>query len=336
MSLLLLLAGSRKESLPYTIPTSAPYNVPVWAPTPTADGTGEVIHPDVIDFGPDGWSGHRYWMAITGFYQAIEPLENPHILVSDDGWHFSPPDGLTNPIDPWPGEATNNAKWYNSDTDLVYDPDADRLICYYREVPQSTTGSQLMRARTSADGSMWSDEIALFDAHRDVDGGFFSTSPAVVRVSSGEWRMYLASGGLSDSASDRNRFLTAPTALGPWDNETFTKINWARGDGTPGPTPYHGDVILHGGRYFAIFQRGGSEYPAISDDGINFTVKDRVLWAATLRGVTQGQYRATLQVDPVDPSVMQVWYQAQSGTVRESWWGRRVCYTRIPLSAWTG
>ena len=35
---------------------------------PTPDGSGQMVHPDVIDFGSNNaWNGWRYWMAITPY-----------------------------------------------------------------------------------------------------------------------------------------------------------------------------------------------------------------------------------------------------------------------------
>lgn len=319
----------RPSGLHYSFPESAPYNVSAFAITPTDDGTGQACHPDVIDFGPDGWRGWRYWMANTAFYKVQNSQENPHILVSRDGWLWRPPEGLTNPIDPWPGAESNNHSWYNSDTDMVYDPDADQLICTYREVHGK---EQRIRARTSSDGVVWSDEIPLITIN---DGGYNATSQALVRVSDGEWRMYLCPAVDSAPSSPNNRVLTAPSALGPWSVETAKQVWWMQ-DGAPGVTPYHGDVIYRDGLYYAIFQRGGAEYPAISTDGITFTTKAPVLVAATINGLAQSQYRSTMQIDPTDPSMVGVWYQANNDTKAGEWWGIRICYTRIPLSEWTG
>src|SRR5439155_20610297 len=52
--------------------------------TPTYDGTGQVVEPDVIHV-PRGWNGYEYWMAVTPYPCGDESLENPSILVSHDG-----------------------------------------------------------------------------------------------------------------------------------------------------------------------------------------------------------------------------------------------------------
>jgi len=55
--------------------------------TPTYDGWGEVVHPDILHF-PEGWNGYEYWMAISPYHSPKQ--EYPNILVSHDGrnWKF--------------------------------------------------------------------------------------------------------------------------------------------------------------------------------------------------------------------------------------------------------
>ena len=38
-----------EQALPYTLPTEAPYQVPITMITPTYDGSGSTVHPSVVD-----------------------------------------------------------------------------------------------------------------------------------------------------------------------------------------------------------------------------------------------------------------------------------------------
>lgn len=125
--------------------------------TPTYDGSGQAVHPSVIDFTDHGlstWNGHRYWMAMTPYPSSNSAYENPSILVSSDGETWSVPVGLTNPIDPSP------ASGHNSDPCLVYDSGSDTLYCFYRE----TNGTDYIRAKSSTDGVTWSSEAAVLSS----------------------------------------------------------------------------------------------------------------------------------------------------------------------------
>ncbi len=92
--------------------------------TPTYDGSNQTVHPDIY-YNASGWNGYKYWMAITPYPDAAH--ENPSILVSNDGFSWAVPPGLTNPIDlPYPGAE-------NSDPDIIYNETSNRLEVYYVE-----------------------------------------------------------------------------------------------------------------------------------------------------------------------------------------------------------
>ena len=44
---------------------------------------GSVVHPDVLDFGREGWSGHQYWIAATPYYNGNDSQENPCIYYAN-------------------------------------------------------------------------------------------------------------------------------------------------------------------------------------------------------------------------------------------------------------
>ena len=57
----------------------------------TYDGSGQVVHPSVLDFGQGlvkpgstSWNGYRYWMAITPFPNGNSDHENPCLYASND------------------------------------------------------------------------------------------------------------------------------------------------------------------------------------------------------------------------------------------------------------
>lgn len=304
----------------YSIPAAAPYNVATPCVTPTDDGTGHVVHPDGIAFA-EPWNGHCFWHAATAYFNADDWRENPHVYYSDDGWNWHWPPGVTNPIDPWPG-APDNVGNYNSDTDITFDPDTNELIVTWREVIGS---NQRIWGSKSSDGSTWSAPIEIYDASfSETGGGAFSTSQSLVRVGPGEWRLYFAVGSGSATYA---RFLTSDSPLGPFGNSTTITYTGAA------TTPYHGDVTYDPttGLYYSLFIQGISEYPGVSEDGINFAVRPAILGAiGTGTPGEQNMYRSGIQPHH-NGTHMHVWYTSHSNVS-----GRHPHYTVIPLTRWTG
>jgi hypothetical protein len=102
---------------------------------PTYDGSGQVVHPSIIDFlneyGMDAWSGYRYWMVLTPYPYSKEQFENPSLYASHDGFTWAVPENITNPLDTAFGGMYNG---FLSDPDMIYNPDTDQLWIYYRFV----------------------------------------------------------------------------------------------------------------------------------------------------------------------------------------------------------
>lgn len=83
--------------------------------TPTYDGSGQAVHPDVFH-SSWGWpkaAKYRYWMVLTPYAYSDFSRENPSILVSNNGRNWFVPEGLVNPIEPAPTEG------HYSDPDIV-------------------------------------------------------------------------------------------------------------------------------------------------------------------------------------------------------------------------
>ncbi len=67
----------------------------------TYDGSGQTVHPDVLDMAnyiSQPWNGYRFWMVITPYPRGNSRYENPSIFVSNDGVQWVIPKGLTNPV----------------------------------------------------------------------------------------------------------------------------------------------------------------------------------------------------------------------------------------------
>jgi hypothetical protein len=129
---------------------------------PTYDGSGQCVHPSVLYF-PQSWGGHRYWMAFTPYPDGNDQLENPSIVVSNDGIHWTVPTGLNNPVVPSPGTSVD----YLSDPHLfVHD---DLMYMIYREYIRSVTPYEerwfIMR---SSNGINWETPIEITYSSRSI------------------------------------------------------------------------------------------------------------------------------------------------------------------------
>ena len=312
--------GGAAEVIPYAMPTAAPFHVPAYAITPTDDGTGAVVHPGVIDTGESGWRGRRYWMAVTGYWLENDRNENPHILASHDGFNWHAPAGLTNPVYPAPV-----APRFNSDTDLEYDAENDRLVMIYREL--LADGSQQTLIAASSDGFTWPAVATPLDWDR-VGGNGQHLSPAIVRRGPGDW--WLFSIGRTDFHLYYHR---ATDPLGRWTGPTsLGRPNL--GDALV--YPWHLDVAWDGAAFRAIADLGprylgrpdGYRAGTISADGT------AQIWAGSdfmkLRTTgwdTTELYRATMTPHE-DGTHWRMWYSANGV---ESW---RVGLTQVPRSLW--
>lgn len=112
----------------------------------TYDGSGQVVHPCVIDFknehGIEKWAGYRYWMVITPYPNGNDSFENPCLYASDDGLSWIIPKGINNPLDSAPGGLD---KGFNNDPDMIYNPDDDKLWIYYRYADHDALKVNLIR-----------------------------------------------------------------------------------------------------------------------------------------------------------------------------------------------
>lgn len=145
-------------------------------------GNSQNIHPKVLYF-PQGWGGHRFWMAYTPYPDGKISCENPCIAVSEDGYHWTAPDGLTNPL------ATAPRGGYNSDTHLVHNTTDNTLECWWRVYDIESRTDWLVR-RTSHDGVMWSDPETVMERG---ERGVMRLSPTV-HVRDGRYEMVYCDG----------------------------------------------------------------------------------------------------------------------------------------------
>ena len=158
------------------MPRSDPFpNAPEPLCTPTYDGSGQCVHPDVLAVG-GRFYGARYVMAVEPYAFGDDRLENPSLLTSHDGETWVEAPGVPAPLVPAPPTGG-----WNSDGDLARD--GARLLLYYR--CNSGRGETRLCLKESVDGTRWSEAEGLFTV--EVSGEF--ASPAVT-VGEGAFRMF--------------------------------------------------------------------------------------------------------------------------------------------------
>lgn len=145
-------------------------------------GNSQNIHPKVLYFS-EGLHGHKFWMAYTPYPDGKIECENPCIAVSDDGYHWSTPAGMTNPL------ATPPRGGYNSDTHLVHNPADNSLECWWREYNIKGKCDRLLR-RISTDGTVWRPAEVILDYGKSGQGRL---SPATV-IRDGHYEMIYSDG----------------------------------------------------------------------------------------------------------------------------------------------
>ena len=294
-----------KLTVPYPMRGLGPYNapLPMVVPSPNNGGT---VHPSVVDFHPTTWNGWRYWMLVTPFGNGGVTggpvgTEDPWVFVSDDGYHWTEPLGITNPISDGTRQAAVYIGGLNTDTEFCFDPVTSTMHAWWRAVT-ATTPALVCWHSSSTDGVTWATPDVVFSTPTAS-----WVCPTVARISQTEWRMWVYSGMTMRTAS-------APT--GPWSEPVACT----------GHGGWHGDVIYHQGSYWAM------------TDGKVAKSTDGVAWATANSPALAGRagmwdsriYRTTIAPHP-DGVHMRVWYGNDNLDPAWSW---QTGYTVVPLSLW--
>ncbi|MGD7051413.1 hypothetical protein [Sutcliffiella horikoshii] len=290
------LSTSTTESI-----TSTNRHYPTLLNTPTYDGSGEVVHPDVIyienGFGSEKW---RYWMAMTPMPNRDERFENPSVIASHDGITWEVPTGLVNPIVPAPVDIDD----HNSDTDMVfYD---NQLWLYYRETKRSATPrEQRIKMTKSSDGVNWSTPtVAILDASGRSDA---LLSPSVIHKN-GLFHMWVVDG--------YNNLVKATSANGTnFSNfETCTTIGMPSGRGY-----WHIDVTANEYRLEMLLNStsatsgvdGRLQYAYSLDDGLTWHTDAPFI--ERIYDFEQGRhYRGSIRAVKDNPNLYEIWYSSLS------------------------
>ena len=271
---------------------------------PTPDGSGQMVHPDVIDFGSGNtWNGWRYWMAITPYTNTDATTENPCILVSNDKTTWQVPNGLTNPVIPFPGVGK-----YNADTDIIMVGSTMYMIWKY------TDANDEIRLATSTDGVTWTTQGAILTAIHD-----FCLSPGVA-VRNGRYVMISINHAVTPNTIERR---TSTSMASGWSTpQTVTIPSLGGGDGW-----WHINITYDGDVLYAIITSVNYNlYLAASfDDGLNWTIAPNAI-LPKLPGTWQANlYRSCILRTATG---FDLWYSAHNGGSPATW---RTGYTTVVM-----
>lgn len=209
----------------------------------TYEGSGEVVHPDVVSFSAP-WYGHRYWNAITPYPNSAIQFENPSVFVSNDGNSWAVPAGMKNPL-------ARTDRGYLSDPDMVFEPTRGELWLYYREVEMARIANSTkphiadhVWLTTSADAVRWSTPRRVV-----TDSVRYVVSPSIVRTPDGSWHMFQIDAGLDGCSAKSSRVVVRTSSNG---------IKWSTASDAglvqPGYVAWHMDVqyVAERAEYWAL------------------------------------------------------------------------------------
>ena len=160
----------------------------------TYDGGNEGLHPSCLYF-KEGWNGYKFWFVFTPYKGMNDAIENPCVYVSQDGYHFTPPYHNINPLD---DITLPKEQEYNSDPELVYNSDFNRIECWWRRVQRDKyptddgKNREIIYRRYTYDGRNWSEKEVMLDLKNPFDETRLCISPALI-YEGGIYRMWCSS-----------------------------------------------------------------------------------------------------------------------------------------------
>ena len=279
----------------------------------TYDGSGQVVHPDVVVF-DEPWNGHKMWNAITPYPNSATQFENPSLFASEDGDTWGIPEGVLNPL-------SRTKRGYLSDPDMLFEPKSGQMWLYYREVHnvlmrKGVSGhlADHVFLTTSSDAIHWSTPRQVVS-----DSGRFVVSPSIVRTPDGNMSMYQIDAGRGGCSALTTR-LTRRLSTNGLDWSAPAAVSFTQA----GYVPWHLDVqyIPSRSEYWALV----AAYPAASgcmttslflatsSNGVNWTTYPTpVLAAGEIPQFGLAVYRSTFAMAANDS--LTIWYSGAK-TVR--------------------
>ena len=277
--------------------TAALANASTYQATPTYDGSGQAIHPDVI-YLASGFAGYKYWMATTPYPIQNDDYENPSLLASNDGISWVTPSGLANPLVAAPTCDHNN------DADIIYNTNTNELWVYYQETRRSSAGCsslnknyiKLIKVNSSLGVTS---PVTLIE--QDLNTSTLYLSPAVVQVDATHFYLWVTNTSGQVYLYESSDGLT-------WGNLQTVSL---------GDTSWHLNVtyVPSKGQYWMLYM------PTSGSPTLNWAVStDRINWTSyKIKGVLMSSasgwdsviYRGTAIYDAAT-DLLKIWYSSNN------------------------
>lgn len=246
-------------------------------PVPTVEGTNTPVEPCVLDTGPSGWSGYRYWMAYNNYPSTDDQKENPSVVCSNDGDSWITPPGGSNPIEPAiPGGSISTL--FNNDAALAMV--GSTLYCFWR-VTDTRVGSTVIEEwfyKTSTNGTSWSAKtstglsiagVSTDPSSNTLDAKFIYTGT--------KWQAWSINNTVN--LQGRMEYRETATLGGSWAKQICSLPRFV-GVGSNNEKPWHFDIKVLGSGFAAVISsslqgvtaNAGGLYLAYSADGFNFRI----------------------------------------------------------------
>ncbi|HPT71110.1 MAG TPA: hypothetical protein PLE74_02380 [Candidatus Cloacimonadota bacterium] len=241
-------------------PSSSIYNISMNKAyplnTPTYDGSGQSIHPDILLLPTNVYSTcGKFILALTPYPGGNNQFENPSLLTSSNGIEFTIPDHVINPLVPTP------AHGHNDDPDILFNQMNHQYYYYYLETCKPD--SQNFVLLTSSDLGNWNKNVIIhYDLHNDPD---FVVSPSVIIDQNDIWHLIY----VNNIGSNRIESMNSTNGV-QWDENSKIILNL----GEPlNFRPWHIDVFQSLNMYYML-ACGMADHPNLyigrSQDLINW------------------------------------------------------------------
>lgn len=218
-------------------------------------------HPKVADVGKS-WNGYRYWISYTPYPNGNDKYENPTVVGSNDLINYSEIKFCEGIRDDYKAGVR-----FNSDSELVYNPDKNRLELFWRYTDYEANYMALYM-RYSYDGNKWSGRTPVFET--DNRKKYDMVSPAIV-YENGKYKVWYVNG---------YKVCYREFKDGAWSDSVVTSLSY------PSTTyTWHIDVEKINGRYELLAcstndkkdRKHMSLYYAVSADGFKWSTAEKVL-----------------------------------------------------------
>ena len=268
-------------------------NAPTYIHTPTYDGSGQVVHPDILIF-DKLFRGKKYFLCVDPYPNGDATKENPSILVSSEknkGFDTR----IANDLIPNPISGIPSSGWFNSDSDMMWWK--NRFWLYWRH-GHAADYYRILKLKITENLTKWTDEIDVMAYN--AGGSKRYASPSFVPERDKVYCWFI-------KANDGSVHLFETT-----NGKSLSYVQQCNLTMPAGKTIWHADIIkLSNGKYWILScDTKGALWWGESTDRVNWEMADaKVLDKSFIGWDNKKLYRSTFAVEN---GKILVWYSAQS------------------------